>query len=456
MAKAKTKTIYVCDHCGYESAVEYGVCPNCHEFNTMQPLVKTAAKTAKKSTLNHLSVKPQSIDEISIDDLNRIKTGVTEFDRVLGGGVVPGSLVLISGDPGIGKSTILLQIASRIVQQGKKVLYVSGEESASQIKRRATRLGVKGENLIILSTSDFDEVEALLSEIQPDILIVDSIQTMELATVEGATGSVAVVRELTSRLMKIAKSQNITTFIVGHITKDGSIAGPKILEHMVDTVIYIEGDKFHLYRIMHTVKNRFGSTDEIGLFEMHEDGLKEVANPSEMFLQECLKGTSGSAVVVSMEGSRPILVEIQALLTPTLFGNARRTATGIDYNRVSLIMAVLEKRANILLQNQDAYIKVTGGVRLDEPAIDLACAMAIASSFKNQEIPATDCFIGELGLSGEARSVNRIELRISEAEKLGFKRIFVPANNLKNYHEKSKIEIIGVKTIGETIKKALQ
>ncbi|MGL5899782.1 MAG: DNA repair protein RadA, partial [Lactobacillaceae bacterium] len=353
-------------------------------------------------------------------------------------------------------STILLQIASKIVHQEKKVLYISGEESASQIKRRATRLGVNGKKLIILSTSDFDQVESLLDEIKPDILIVDSIQTMELVDVDGATGSVAVVRELTSRLMKIAKSQNITTFIVGHITKDGSIAGPKILEHMVDTVIYIEGDKFHFYRIMHTVKNRFGSTDEIGLFEMHENGLKEVSNPSEMFLQERLKGTSGSAVVVSMEGSRPILVEIQALLTPTLFGNARRTATGIDYNRVSLIMAVLEKRANILLQNQDAYIKVTGGVKLDEPAIDLACAMAIASSFKNQEIPATDCFIGELGLSGEARSVNRIELRISEAEKLGFKRIFVPTNNLKNYHEKSKIEIVGVKTIGETIKKALK
>ncbi|BDR56797.1 DNA repair protein RadA [Xylocopilactobacillus apis] len=451
----KTKTIYVCSNCGYESAVQYGVCPNCHEFDTMEPLVKKSQETLKKKAKIGEQAVAKSIDEISINDLARLKTGVDEFDRVLGGGLVPGSLVLISGDPGIGKSTILLQIASKIVSQDQKVLYVSGEESASQIKRRAERLGVRGKELIILSTSDFDEVESLLGEVKPDLLVVDSIQTMELSDIDGAVGSVSVVKELTSRLMKIAKNQNITTFIVGHITKDGTIAGPKILEHMVDTVIYIEGDKFHLYRIMHTVKNRFGSTDEIGLFEMHEDGLKEVTNPSEMFLQERLEGANGSAVVVSMEGTRPILVEIQALLTPTLFGNARRTATGIDYNRVSLIMAVLEKRANILLQNQDAYIKVTGGVRLDEPAIDLACAMAITSSFKNKEIPASVCFIGELGLAGEARSVNRIELRIAEAEKLGFKKVFVPANNLKNYHDKPKIEVIGVKTIAETIKKVL-
>ncbi|BDR58891.1 DNA repair protein RadA [Xylocopilactobacillus apicola] len=452
---AKSKTIYVCSNCGYESAVQYGVCPNCHEFDTMKPAQKKATAPLKQKSLIGEEAVARSIDEISIDDLARIETGVGEFDRVLGGGVVPGSLVLISGDPGIGKSTILLQIASRIVQQGKKVLYVSGEESATQIKRRAERLAVSGKDLIILSTSDFDQVESLIESVKPDILVVDSIQTMELNEIDSPVGSVSLVKELTSHLMKIAKTQNITTFIVGHITKDGTIAGPKILEHMVDTVIYIEGDKFHLYRIMHTVKNRFGSTDEIGLFEMHENGLKEVLNPSELFLQERLKGANGSAVVVSMEGTRPILVEIQALLTPTLFGNARRTATGIDFNRVSLIMAVLEKRANILLQNQDAYIKVTGGVRLDEPAIDFACAMAIASSFKNKEIPATDCFIGELGLAGEARSVNRIELRIAEAEKLGFKKIFVPANNLKNYHEKPSIKVVGVKTLAETIKKVL-
>lgn len=452
---AKNKTIYVCSNCEYESAVQYGVCPNCHEFNTMEPQVKRSQEPLKKTSIIGDQPIARSIDDISISDLSRIQTGVDEFDRVLGGGVVPGSLVLISGDPGIGKSTILLQIASRIVAQKHKVLYVSGEESATQIKRRADRLGVNGKDLIILSTSDFDEVESIIGEVKPNILIVDSIQTMELSDIDGAVGSVSVVKELTSRLMKIAKNQNITTFIVGHITKDGTIAGPKILEHMVDTVIYIEGDKFHLYRIMHTVKNRFGSTDEIGLFEMHEDGLHEVSNPSEMFLQERLEGANGSAVVVSMEGTRPILVEIQALLTPTLFGNARRTTTGIDFNRVALIMAVLEKRANILLQNQDAYIKVTGGVRLDEPAIDLACAMAIASSFKNKEISASDCFIGELGLAGEARSVNRIELRITEAEKLGFKRIFIPENNLKNYREKTAIEVIGVKTIGEAVKKVL-
>ncbi len=368
---------------------------------------------------------------------------------------MPGSLILIGGDPGIGKSTLLLQVSGQLSLAQHPVLYVSGEESASQIKMRAERIGVSSEHFYIYPETNLDRIRATIDTLKPEYLIIDSVQTMQATGVESAIGSVAQIRAVTAQLMQIAKGQNITVFVVGHVTKGGAIAGPKILEHMVDTVLYFEGDTHHTYRILRSVKNRFGSTNELGIFEMHGDGLNEVANPSEMFLQERLQDATGSAVVVSLEGNRPILVEIQALITPTVFGTAQRTASGLDRNRVSLIMAVLEKRANLLLQNQDAYLQAAGGVRLNEPAIDLAIAVSIASSYRDKGTRATDAFIGELGLTGEVRRVNRIEQRVAEAAKLGFKRIFIPKNNLKEWTPPTNIEVIGVATIGETLKLAL-
>jgi DNA repair protein RadA/Sms len=373
---------------------------------------------------------------------------------VLGGGVVDGSLVLIGGDPGIGKSTLLLQLSGQLAETQRKVLYVSGEESASQIKMRAERLKVNSERFYLYPETDMSSVRAVIEELHPEYVIIDSVQTMQEPDIESAVGSVSQIREITAELMQIAKTNNITIFIVGHVTKGGAIAGPKILEHMVDTVLYFEGDLHHTYRILRAVKNRFGSTNELGIFEMREEGLREVANPSEIFLEERLKDASGSAIVVSMEGTRPILVEIQALITPTIFGNAQRTASGLDRNRVSLIMAVLEKRAKLTLQNQDAYLKAAGGVKLDEPAIDLALAISIVSSFKNQGTRPTDSFVGEIGLTGEIRRVNRIEQRVAEAQKLGFKRILIPKNNLKGWQPPEGIEVVGVATIADAIRRA--
>jgi DNA repair protein RadA/Sms len=377
-----------------------------------------------------------------------------ELNRVLGGGVVDGSLVLIGGDPGIGKSTLLLQLSGQLAETQRKVLYVSGEESASQIKMRAERLKVNSERFYLYPETDMSSVRAVIEELHPEYVIIDSVQTMQEPDIESAVGSVSQIREITAELMQIAKTNNITIFIVGHVTKGGAIAGPKILEHMVDTVLYFEGDLHHTYRILRAVKNRFGSTNELGIFEMREEGLREVANPSEIFLEERLKDASGSAIVVSMEGTRPILVEIQALITPTIFGNAQRTASGLDRNRVSLIMAVLEKRAKLTLQNQDAYLKAAGGVKLDEPAIDLALAISIVSSFKNQGTRPTDSFVGEIGLTGEIRRVNRIEQRVAEAQKLGFKRILIPKNNLKGWQPPEGIEVVGVATIADAIRRA--
>jgi DNA repair protein RadA/Sms len=384
----------------------------------------------------------------------RVKTGMEELNRVLGGGVVDGSLVLIGGDPGIGKSTLLLQLSGQLAETQRKVLYVSGEESASQIKMRAERLKVNSERFYLYPETDMSSVRAVIEELHPEYVIIDSVQTMQEPDIESAVGSVSQIREITAELMQIAKTNNITIFIVGHVTKGGAITGPKILEHMVDTVLYFEGDLHHTYRILRAVKNRFGSTNELGIFEMREEGLREVANPSEIFLEERLKDASGSAIVVSMEGTRPILVEIQALITPTIFGNAQRTASGLDRNRVSLIMAVLEKRAKLTLQNQDAYLKAAGGVKLDEPAIDLALAISIVSSFKNQGTRPTDSFVGEIGLTGEIRRVNRIEQRVAEAQKLGFKRILIPKNNLKGWQPPEGIEVVGVATIADAIRRA--
>ena len=453
MAKAKTK--YVCQECGYSSPRYLGRCPNCGTWNSLVEEIenKVPAKTSANArvTISGTKVSPQLIDQVSVEKTPRIETKLKELNRVLGGGIVPGSLVLIGGDPGIGKSTLLLQVSGQLADLQSRVLYVSGEESASQIKMRADRLGVGGSEFYLYPETDMGAVRQSISDLKPDYVIIDSVQTMQEPEMTSAVGSVAQIREVTADLMQLAKTNGITIFIVGHVTKGGAIAGPKILEHMVDTVLYFEGDKQRTFRILRAVKNRFGSTNEIGIFEMREGGLYEVANPSEIFLEERLQGATGSAVVASLEGTRPILVELQALVTPTAFGNAKRTTTGLDHNRVSLIMAVLEKRAGLLLQNQDAYLKAAGGVKLDEPAIDLAIAVSLVSSYRDQETRANDCFIGELGLTGEVRTVTRIEQRVAEAAKLGFKRVIVPKNNLDGWEFPAGIQVLGVKTLTEAL-----
>lgn len=453
MAKKKTK--FVCQACGYESAKWMGKCPGCQAWNTMVEELepKSGARRLTFVTADvAASVKPQSITAVETTKEARIQTQFTEFNRVLGGGIVLGSLVLIGGDPGIGKSTILLQVSGGIASKDYRVLYISGEESPKQIKLRAERLGINHANLFVLSETDLEYISRYIEEMNPDLVIIDSIQTIYLPEVTSAPGSVSQVRECTSELMKLAKVKGIPVFIVGHVTKEGSIAGPRMLEHMVDAVLYFEGERHHTYRILRAVKNRFGSTNEMGIFEMKEAGLQEVLNPSEIFLEERPVGVAGSTIVAAMEGTRPVLVEIQALVSPTSFGNPRRMATGIDYNRVTLIMAVLEKRIGLLLQNQDAYLKVAGGLKLDEPAIDLAVAVSIASSFKDAAPKPTDVIVGEVGLTGEVRRVSRVEQRVQEAAKLGFKRIIVPQKNIGGWTPPNSIEVIGVSSIHEALR----
>lgn len=453
MAK-KAKVQFECQHCGYISPKYLGRCPNCGQWNSMVE-VTTQDTTDRRArvSLTGKKTQPQKLTEIVPKKEPRVKTKLTELNRVLGGGVVPGSLVLIGGDPGIGKSTLLLQVSQQLAEIGGKVLYVSGEESAEQIKMRAERLGSSNIDFYLYAETDMNEISRAIEKLEPDYVIIDSIQTMTQPDVTSVAGSVSQVRETTAELLKLAKTNGIAIFIVGHVTKEGSIAGPRMLEHMVDTVLYFEGDKHHTFRILRAVKNRFGSTNELGIFEMREHGLEEVANPSQVFLEERLDGATGSAIVVAMEGTRPILVEVQALVTPTMFGNAKRTTTGLDFNRASLIMAVLEKRAGLLLQNQDAYLKAAGGVKINEPAIDLAVAVSIASSYKEKGTKPTECFIGEIGLTGEIRRVNSIEQRIKEAQKLGFTKVYLPKNNLSGWTAPKGIELVGVATIGETLKK---
>lgn len=453
----KVKTQYTCQSCGYTSPRYLGRCPNCGAWNSMleeiQATSVSKAKAQPRKNLAGSTVKPQLINEISAKQTIRVETKLAELNRVLGGGIVPGSLVLIGGDPGIGKSTLLLQVSGQLAQEKRRVLYVSGEESATQIKLRAQRLALEGTEFYLYPETDMNSIKQSIADLKPEYVVIDSVQTMQEPEMDSAVGSVAQIREVTADLMQIAKTNGITIFVVGHVTKGGAIAGPKILEHMVDTVLYFEGDQHRTYRILRAVKNRFGSTNEIGIFEMREGGLVEVANPSQVFLEERLKGATGSAVVASLEGTRPILVEVQALVTPTAFGNAKRTTTGLDHNRVSLIMAVLEKRAGLLLQNQDAYLKAAGGVKLDEPAIDLALAISLVSSYRDFETDPSDCFIGELGLTGEIRRVTHIEQRVSEAAKLGFKRVFVPQNNLGDgWNFPGNIEVVGVKTLKQALK----
>ncbi|MBP2058848.1 DNA repair protein RadA/Sms [Lactobacillus colini] len=454
---AKTKTNYKCRNCGYVSASYLGRCPNCGAWNQLEKQTTTVKKTSSKATASRLmtnigSNEPIKLNEVKAKKEERIVTPYEELNRVLGGGIVPGSLVLIGGDPGIGKSTLMLQIMGTIAKD-HEVLYVSGEESASQIKMRADRLGASDSGILLYPETNMENIRQQIDDLKPDFLVIDSIQTMNEPSLDSMVGSASQVREVTSELMKIAKNDQITVFVVGHVTKEGSIAGPKILEHMVDTVLYFEGDGHHAYRILRSVKNRFGAANEIGMFEMKNEGLSEVTNPSAIFLDERLPNSTGSAIVVSLEGTRPLMADIQALVTPTAFGYAKRTTSGLDFNRVALLLAVLEKRGNLMLQNQDAFLTATGGIKLNEPAIDLAITMAVASSYKNEEIPSTDCFVGELGLTGEVRRVNRIEARVNEAAKVGFKRIFIPRHNMsKSLKSRSDIEVVGVASLPQALK----
>ncbi len=451
---AKTKTVFECLACGYESPKWYGRCPNCGAWNQMEESIVHKEQKAKgRGTLGKVSnekTNATQLSKISKKEAPRTHTKSGEFDRVLGGGIVDGSLILIGGDPGIGKSTILLQTALTLAEE-YNVLYVSGEESLEQIKMRADRITNDASNLHVYAETNLFYIHDEITKLNPDFLIIDSIQTIFHPDVTSAPGSVSQVRECTQSIMNIAKGQNIATFIVGHVTKDGQIAGPRLLEHMVDTVLYFEGDQHHTFRVLRAVKNRFGSTNEMGIFEMKYDGLKEVLNPSEIFLEERSKNTPGSAIVCAMEGTRAMLVEIQALVTPTHFHNPRRMATGIDHNRLSLLMAVLEKSEGLLMQQHDAYIKVAGGVKLDEPAVDLAVIMAIASSFKDISVRGDTCFIGEVGLTGEIRRVTKIEQRLQEAAKLGFNRAIIPASNLQGLAPVD-IEVIGAKHLKDAMR----
>lgn len=459
MARRKTK--FICQECGYESPKWMGKCPGCNQWNKMVEGVEKPTRGRRgtfTNVINHTDIaeKPRAITSIEMTSESRIQTDLKELNRVLGGGIVPGSLILIGGDPGIGKSTLLLQVSAQLAQKSHCVLYISGEESLRQTKIRAERLGLSSENLLVYAETNLEEINRTIEETNPTFVIVDSIQTIFHPDITSAPGSVSQVRECTAELMRIGKTKGIAIFIVGHVTKEGAIAGPRLLEHMVDTVLYFEGERHHTYRILRAVKNRFGSTNEMGIFEMKELGLVEVANPSEIFLEERSAGAAGSTVVASMEGTRPVLVEIQALISPTSFGNPRRMATGIDHNRVSLLMAVLEKRVGLLLQNQDAYLKVAGGVKLDEPAIDLAIAVSIASSFRDKPTKPTDCIIGEVGLTGEVRRISRIEQRVREAGKLGFQRVILPTNNLGGWTGPKGVQIIGVSSIQEALQATLE
>ncbi len=449
---AKSQTVFVCSSCGNESLKWLGKCPACNEWNTYYEEKIVKDKGAKqKRTLASDTIKLNTVETKNYD---RYKTGMDELDRVLGGGLVQGSLVLLGGEPGIGKSTLILQICDK-VKLGGPVLYVSGEESSSQIKMRADRLNIDNENIFFLGETSIELIDEAIEKITPGLIIIDSIQTMYSEELTAAPGSVSQVREVTAKIMMMCKKQNITTIIIGHVTKDGAIAGPRVLEHMVDTVLYLEGERYFSYRVLRGVKNRFGSTNEIGLFEMREEGMVEIENPSEILITERNGNPSGSIIVASIEGTRPMLVEIQALVTPTAFGMPRRTGSGIDFNRLVVLMAVLEKRAGIPLSNQDAYVNIVSGIRIDEPAIDLGVALAIVSSYKNIPLPKDLIAIGEIGLTGEVRTVNSLEKRIKEADKMGFKTCLISEASMKQIKFKGNINVIGVKNIRDAINTTL-
>lgn len=444
----KSKSIFVCSECGYETRKWLGKCPACLQWNTF-------TEELESETQRNISERPLPkaipLTEVTKESEQRIKTGMQELDRVLGGGIVDGSLVLVGGDPGIGKSTLLLQICG-ILSPKVKILYVSGEESVKQIKIRAERLSVNNENILMVSETNFENINKLIEEIKPQVVILDSIQTVYSEELTSAPGSVSQVREVTGQLMRIAKGNGITVFIVGHVTKEGAIAGPRVLEHMVDTVLYFEGERHQNYRILRAVKNRFGSTNEIGLFEMTQQGLKEVNNPSGLFLDCRAKDQPGSVIVASLEGTRPMLLEVQALVAPTSFGIARRMATGIDYNRLTMLMAVLEKKVGMQLFNHDAYVNVVGGIRIDEPACDLGVIASIAGSFKNRPVDPDIVVIGEVGLTGEVRPVSQVDKRIIEAKRLGFKKCLVPSGNkTSSITNAGEIELLFAGTVEEAL-----
>ena len=460
MAKSRT-TAFFCKECGYESAKWSGQCPSCKAWNTFveEPVVKE--KNVKgivninakyHETAGVKKAAPVRLSSVTAADTDRIKTDICELDRVLGGGIVEGSLVLVGGDPGIGKSTLLLQMCYNLAKNGNSVLYISGEESLGQIKLRAQRVGEASDNLMVLCETSLDTIENVLENVKPQIVVIDSIQTMYREEVGAAPGSVSQVRETTAVLMQLAKGLNISIFIVGHVTKEGVVAGPRMLEHMVDTVLYFEGDKNAVYRILRSVKNRFGSTNEIGVFEMRQEGLAEVANPSEYMLTGRPEEASGSVVVCLLEGTRPILVEIQALVCDSNFGMPRRTAAGADYNRVNLLMAVLEKRAGIHLSGSDAYVNIAGGMRVNEPAMDLGIVMALVSSFRNRPMMENTIVFGEVGLAGEVRAVSQPQIRINEAVKLGFGNCILPQVCLKNIKKTDKINLIGISSVKDAVK----
>ena len=448
---AKAKTVFVCSECGNESPKWLGKCPACNSWNTFYEQ-KVEKYTENNKIEKKINNKPNPLNTFVGQEANRTSTGYSELDRVLGGGIVKGSLILLGGEPGIGKSTLILQLCEKVQGEGK-VLYVSGEESAEHIKLRADRLEVKNDDLMFLGETDIDIVKDAIIETNPKLVIIDSIQTMYSDEITAAAGSVSQVREITSQIMRICKSQQITTIIIGHVTKEGNIAGPRVLEHMVDTVLYLEGERYNTYRILRAVKNRFGSTNEIGMFEMRQEGMCEVTNPSNILISERDGNPSGSCIIASIEGTRPILVEIQALTSQTVFGIPKRTANGIDYNRIAVLMAVIEKRAGLSLGNQDVYINIAGGMKLSEPAIDLGIIATVASAYKNIPIPRDTIVMGEIGLTGEVKRINLIEKRLKEAEKLGFKTCIIPENNKKGLKEDYKLDIIGVKNIGEALKK---
>lgn len=448
---AKVKTVFYCQECGQESAKWLGKCPSCDQWNSFAEQVKTK----NNSVVSFKNSQVLAVTEVEFSEDNRISTGIGELNRVLGGGIVPGSILLVGGDPGIGKSTLLLQAAWEIARSVGRVLYVSGEESAQQIALRARRLTALHQNLLVLTETSLESIEAQIEQHKPELVIVDSIQTTYKTDLPMTPGSIAQVRECTSQLMRIAKDKDTSIILVGHVTKEGNVAGPRMLEHMVDVVLYLEGERNHAFRILRGVKNRFGSTNEMGIFEMGSQGLQAVANPSQMLLAERSLKASGSVVVSVLEGTRPVLLEIQALVSSSSFGNPRRLTTGLDYNRVALILAVLEKRAGLHINNFDAYVNVAGGVKVMETGVDLGIAVAVASSLREKVVSPKTVVVGEVGLTGEVRRVTQIERRIYEAEKLGFNKAIIPQNNIKELTAAKHMKIIGVTNIREALEAAI-
>ncbi|GGJ01308.1 DNA repair protein RadA [Alicyclobacillus cellulosilyticus] len=447
---SRTRTRFVCQQCGHEAVKWHGRCPQCGAWNAMVEELVASRRPQDRPP----AAEAVALAHVPMDAEPRLATGIAECDRVLGGGLVPGSLVLIGGDPGIGKSTLLLQISDGLARAGRRVLYVSAEESLRQVRMRAERLGALHPNVWVVAETNLDAALAAAERLHPHLLVIDSIQTVYLTDLGSAPGSVSQVRECTARLLQTCKPRDWATFIVGHVTKDGQLAGPRMLEHMVDAVLYFEGERHHAYRMLRAVKNRFGSTHEMAIFEMHGDGLEPVLNPSERFLAERSVEAPGSAVVTAMEGTRPLLLEVQALVAPTSFATPRRMVTGADANRCNLILAVLERRLGVPLQAADTYINLAGGVRVDEPAIDLGVAVALVSSTRNRPVPPGDVFVGEVGLTGEVRTVSRIEQRIREAEKLGFTRCIVPAHSVEAGRWTAGMEVVGVRTVAEALRLA--